>query len=256
MRTFISTFLLFFFSLCSAQRLTNINDGETLKYRIHYGPLNAGFAEMKTKKVMYQGVPHLYVRGTGKTTGAVRAFFRVDDVYESFINTTTGQPTFYVRNVKEGSYSQHLQTYFKHDSGTLLLTDKKNPSAAPKTVRFPKDIQDMLSAFYYLRDTNASRIQKGSVINMNVWIDDELFPFQLRVVGEENIKTKFGVINCLKIIPLVKSGRVFKDKEGVTMWVSNDQNHIPISLKAELVVGSLKADIDGFSNLKYPLNKK
>ncbi len=67
---------------------------------------------------------------------------------------------------------------------------------------------------------------------------------------KENLKTKFGTINCLKIIPQVMSGRVFKDKEGVTLWVSNDKNYIPISMKAELAVGSLKADIDSFKNVK------
>jgi len=80
-----------------------------------------------------------------------------------------------------------------------------------------------------------------------------MFPFQLRVVGTENIKTRFGYINTLKIIPQVISGRVFKDKEGVTLWVSNDRNHIPVSIKAELAVGSLKADLESFSNVKYPL---
>ena len=49
------------------------------------------------------------------------------------------------------------------------------------------------------------------------------------------------------------SGRVFKEKEGVTMWVSNDQNRVPILIKAELAVGSLKASIDGFTNVKLSL---
>ena len=89
---------------------------------------------------------------------------------------------------------------------------------------------------------------------MNVWVDDELFPFQLKVAGVEKIATKFGKIQCLKIIPSVISGRVFKEKEGVTMWVSNDSNRVPILIKAELAVGSLKASIDSYSNVKTPLS--
>ena len=96
----------------------------------------------------------------------------------------------------------------------------------------------------------------GSVKKINVWIDDEMFPFQIKVVGTENIKTKFGTINTLKIVPQVMSGRVFKDKEGVTLWVSNDRNYVPIAIKADLVVGSLKASIESFKNVKYPLNFK
>jgi hypothetical protein len=99
-----------------------------------------------------------------------------------------------------------------------------------------------------------SELKVGSVKKLNIWIDDEMFPFQLKVVRTENVKTKFGYINSLVIVPQVMSGRVFKDKEGVTLWVSNDKNHIPIAIKAELAVGSLKAALDSFSNVKYPLN--
>lgn len=252
MKKILYLFGIIIMGFTSAQKLDNIQSGEKLNYRIHYGFLNAGTASLTTLKTTYQGQPHFYVKGYGKTTGAVRAFFKVEDVYESFINYNTGLPSYYVRNVKEGGYTQHFQTVFNHSNQTLLLTDKeKNTTIKVDSV---KGVQDMLSAFYYLRSLDDSDLKIGSSKKLNVWIDDELFPFQLKIVGTENIKTKFGTINCLKIIPQVISGRVFKDKEGVTLFVSNDKNHIPISVKAELAVGSLKADIDSFSNVKYPLN--
>ena len=252
MKKTLSLFILLLITFGNAQKLQNIQSGETLRYRIHYGLLNAGTASLTTLKTTYKGQPHFYVKGVGKTTGAVRAFFKVEDTYESFINYNTGLPSFYVRNVKEGTYTQHFETVFNHSNQTLLLTDKeKNTTIKVDSV---KGVQDMLSAFYYLRSLDDSDLKIGSSKKLNVWIDDEMFPFQLKIVGTENVKTKFGTINCLKIIPQVISGRVFKDKEGVTLYVSNDKNHIPISVKAELAVGSLKADIDSFSNVKYPLN--
>ena len=252
MKKILSLFILLTMTFGNAQKLQNIQSGETLRYRIHYGLLNAGTASLTTLKTTYKGQPHFYVKGIGKTTGAVRAFFKVEDKYESFINYNTGLPSFYVRNVKEGTYTQHFETVFNHSNQTLLLTDKeKNTTQSLKSVA---GIQDMLSAFYYLRSLNDSELKVGSVKKVNVWIDDEMFPFQLKVVGTENVKTKFGWINTLKIVPQVISGRVFKDKEGVTLWVSNDRNHIPIAIKAELAVGSLKADIDSYASVKYPLN--
>ncbi|AKK73308.1 hypothetical protein HX13_20220 [Chryseobacterium sp. P1-3] len=252
MKKILNLFAIFIFVIGSAQ-LSNIADGESITFRIHYGFLNAGTANLTTQKTNYKGVPHLYAKGTGQTTGAVKAFFKVEDLYESFINIETGLPSFYVRNVREGNYRQHFETVFNHDNNTLILTDKKEPANGSKVIKSVKGVQDMLSCFYYLRSKTPEELKVGTIINMNVWIDDEMFPFQLKVVGTENLKTKFGTINCLKIIPSVKSGRVFKEKEGVTMWVSNDANHIPMLLKAELAVGSLKASIDGIKNVKYPL---
>ncbi|MGH1520475.1 DUF3108 domain-containing protein [Chryseobacterium sp. JK1] len=252
MKKILTLFAVVLFILGSAQ-IDNIADGESITLRIHYGFLNAGTANLTTKQTVYKGVPHLYVKGTGETTGAVKAFFKVEDLYESFISTSTGLPSFYVRNVREGSYRQHLETVFNHDNNTLILTDKKTPANGSKVLKSVKGVQDMLSCFYYLRSKAPDELKAGTIINMNVWIDDEMFPFQLKVVGAEDLKTKFGTINCLKIIPSVKSGRVFKEKEGVTMWVSNDANHVPMLLKAELAVGSLKASIDDYKNVKYPL---
>ncbi|MFC3160957.1 Protein of unknown function [Chryseobacterium arachidis] len=249
----IFNFLTLFIFFLGFGQIDNIADGESITLRIHYGFLNAGTANLTAQKTIYKGVPHLHVKGTGQTTGAVKAFFKVEDLYESYINMNTELPSFYIRNVREGSYRQHLETTFNHDNNTLVLTDRKTPANGSKIIKSVKGVQDMLSCFYFLRSKSPAELKVGTIINMNVWIDDEMFPFQLKVTGTENLDTKFGKINCLKIIPSVKSGRVFKQKEGVTMWVSNDANHIPILLKAELAVGSLKASIDGFKNVKYPL---
>lgn len=251
MNKFFSLLGLFFFTLGFSQKLDNIQSGEILNYRIHYGLLNAGTATLSATKTNYKGQPHLYVKGYGKTTGAVRAFFKVEDYYDSYINMRSGLPSYYVRNVQEGGYTQHLQTTFNHSNQTLILTNKEKNTT--QTLKSVKGAQDMLSAFYYLRSLDTSDLRVGSIKKLNVWIDDEFFPFQIKVVGTENVKTKFGTINCLKIVPQVMSGRVFKDKEGVTLWVSNDRNFVPITIKAELAVGSLKASIDSYKNVKYPM---
>lgn len=252
----ISTLLALVLFISGFAQLSNIKSGEVLTYRIHYGPLNAGTATLTTLKTTYQGQPHFYVKGVGRTTGAVRGLFKVNDLYESFINIKTGLPSFYVRNVQEGGYTQHYQTVFNHNDQSLILTDKKYPENGSKKLKSVRGIQDMLSSFYYLRGLSTSELNVGTTKKLNVWIDDEMFPFQLKVVGTENISTKFGTINCLKIIPSVMSGRVFKQKEGVTLYVSNDGNHIPIMVKAELTVGALKADLDNYKNVKYKLNFK
>ena len=213
MKKIFSLLTVLLFALGFSQKLSNIQSGEELNYRIHYGILNAGTASLTALQTTYKGQPHFYVKGYGRSTGAVRAFFKVEDIYESFININTGLPSFYVRNVREGGYTQHLETVFNHNNQTLILTDKETNSI--RNLNSVKGVQDMLSAFYYLRSLDSLDLKVGSVRKLNVWIDDEMFPFQLRVAGVENVKTKFGHINCLKIVPQVISGRVFKDKEGV-----------------------------------------
>ena len=110
--------MVFLFALSFSQ-ITNIADGESISLRIHYGFLNAGTANLTARKTTYRGTPHLYVKGTGQTTGAVRAFFKVDDLYESYINMNTELPSFYVRNVKDGELSLALAVTASTDCGIV-----------------------------------------------------------------------------------------------------------------------------------------
>ena len=250
----IFNFIFLLISITVFSQIDNIKSGEKLSYRLHYGFLNAGTATLTTNQITYKGKPHYRVTGVGKSTGAVRAFFKVDDVYESYINIATGLPSYYVRNVSEGGYRRHYETEFNHDNQSLTLTNKLDQTS--KNFKTMRGIQDMISAFYYLRSMDASNFKVGSSLKINIWIDDEIYPFMLKVTGIENKNTKFGKISCLKIVPYVMSGRIFKSQEGVTMYVTNDANLVPVEIKADLLVGSLKASLDNYSNVKYPLNFK
>jgi len=239
----------------SFSQISNINSGEELKYRISYSFLTAGVATLRTQEILHNDRSHLHVIGEGKSTGMVRAFFKVNDIYESYIDVETGLPSFYVRNISEGGYRRHFVSTFYHENNTVSLYNMLNGES--KNFDIGDNIQDMISSFYHLRSLSTDELKVGAQIEINMWIDDEVYPFMLKIVDIETIKTsKFGKIECLKIVPSVMSGRVFKEKEGMLLWVSNDQNHIPILMKADLMVGSLKADLVGYSNIKYPLNFK
>ena len=81
--------------------------------------------------------------------------------------------------------------------------------------------------------------------------DKENFGFKLKYIGKEVIRTKFGKVKTLKFRPYVMAGRVFKEEESLTLWVSNDKNRIPLRIKADLAIGSLRADLDAFKGLKH-----
>ena len=85
-----------------------------------------------------------------------------------------------------------------------------------------------------------------------MFFDNDNYIFKLKYLGKEIIDSKFGKIECLKFIPMVQSGRIFKEQESVTLWVSDDNNRLPIRLQADILIGSIKADLERFKNLKHP----
>ena len=111
-----------------------------------------------------------------------------------------------------------------------------------------------MSSFYYLRNIETKDLKKGEEIALDMFMDSQVYPFKLRFLGREVLKTNFGKVNSLIFRPLVQSGRIFKEQESVTVWVSNDKNKIPLKIKASLAVGSLRADLDAFKGLAHPFN--
>ena len=187
-----------------------------------------------------------------------RIFFKVDDLYESYIDKVTGNPYQYVRNIDEGGYTKNQQGFFNQSENKILVKDYKHKTE--KTLSIGKNTQDILSSFYYLRNyPNIDKIKPGEFIAIDMFFDDETTKFRLKFLGRENIRTKFGIVPTMIFRPLVQSGRVFKEEESLTIWISDDENKLPVRIKASLAVGSLKADLEAFKGLKYPfktINKK
>lgn len=230
----------------------NYQSGEILKYRIHYGLLNAGFATLEVKSTTYEGKPHYHIKGEGSSSGAVRAFYKVDDLYETYIDKATNKPSKFVRKISEGGYTRDQVITFDHKDKTAKINDRKAQKVSYK--EFSGNVQDLLSAFYYLRNMETDDLKTGDYMNVDILMADETYKFRLKVLGRETIKTKFGKIKTIKIRPYVQSGRIFKESESVTMWVTDDDNHIPVQIKAELMVGALKAELHSYSNVKNILN--
>ena len=225
--------------------------GEWLKFRLHYGWLNASYATLQVKSGKIEGVPVYHVVGKGQTTGFASIFFKVDDTYESYFDKEDGKPYKFIRKTNEGGYTKNVEINFDHEKDTAELNDKKHNKKLNFTLK--DSVQDLLSAFYYIRNNyHFKDLVEGESIKLNMLYDDDgIYPFKLKYLGKEVIKTKFGKVECLKFRPYVQSGRVFKEQESLSLWVSNDENRIPVRIKADLTVGSIKADLDGYNGLKH-----
>ena len=114
----------------------------------------------------------------------------------------------------------------------------------------------MMSSFYYLRTQDVKGMKKGDEIAIDMFMDSQVYPFKLRFLGKEVLKTKFGKINTLVFRPLVQSGRIFKAEESVTIWITDDANKIPIKMQADLSVGSLRAELQDYQGLATGFNKR
>ena len=232
-----------------AQNQSAFDVGEYFKFRIHYGLLTAGYATLEVKESVINNKKVFYTVGHGYTAGMAKAFFKVEDHYQSFIDKNTSKPYQFLRKINEGGYTKDQVGFFNQDSNKVLVKDFKNNTE--KSFNVTENVQDIVSAFYYLRNhPNINKLQVGESIMIDMFFDEEIVKFKLKFVGRERIKTDFGKVNAMIFRPLVQSGRVFKEQESLTVWISDDDNKVPLRIKASLAVGSIKADLDEFRGLK------
>ncbi len=247
MRTLL--FIIFSFLILHTKAQT-FKDGEWLKYRIHYGLINAGYATIKLDEIKKDNQPAFHVTGNGWTVGVTKFFFKVEDNYETWFYKNNMKPYHFKRRVDEGGYIISRDIYFDYNKNLATVHDHKKDEKKEIAIQ---DVQDMISCFYYLRTKDFGSLDVGESFHVDMFFDYESFPFKMKYLGMETINTKYGKMKCYKFIPLVQSGRVFEADESVTVWVTADKNKIPIRIQASLVVGSLKADLDEYKGLANPL---
>lgn len=229
--------------------------GEWFKFRIHYGLINAGYATLEVTDATRNNKKVYHAIGKGYTTGMSRFFFKVDDNYESYFDKDTNQPYQFVRKINEGGYTKDQEGFFNQATNKVVVKDYKGKTE--KTFSVTENVQDIISTFYFLRNhPNVDKLKVGEAIAVDMFFDEEITKFKLKYLGKEDINTKFGTASTLMFRPLVQSGRVFKEEESLTVWITNDDNKIPVRIKANLAVGSIKADLESFKGLKNPFMVK
>src|SRR5690606_12641754 len=112
--------------------------------------------------------------------------------------------------------------------------------------------QDILSAIFYARNIDYSKYKPGAKIPFTLFLDEQVYELYIQYLGKEKIKTRYGTFNTIKISPLLIEGTIFKGGDEMMIWVTDDKNHIPVRVSSPIIVGSIKVDLMGYSNLRNP----
>ena len=251
--SFIS--LLLWFPLTAGDEFCGIRNfafqnGENISYTIFYSVIgiyvNAGSANFSTSLETLNNKPVYHTVATGSSNPNYDWIFKVRDKYESYFDTATLQPLKFLRDVNEGGFKMTENVTFNQQTNTA--TTNKG------VYKVPNCIQDVISSIFYARNIDFSKYQIDDKIPFDMFLDNEVYHLYMKYAGKENIKTKYGKFRAIKFKPLLLKGTLFEGGEKMIVWVSDDPNHIPLRIESPIVVGSVKADMMQYKNLRYPLS--
>lgn len=221
--------------------------GEYLKYLLYYGPINGGIATADLSKTSFEGREVYHAKIVAQTIGLAETLYKIKDIYESYFDVASGLPYKAIRNVQEGRYRNYDEILFNHEENTLHSQRKGS-------LNVPEYIHDIVSVLYYFRRSDLSNMKEGDVIKIQTFFGGDLFPVILRYQGKETIKIGMGKYRCMKFAPVTEVGRMFKTQDDMTIWFSDDVLRLPIRVRMELIVGSVKCDLIDYKGLTRELN--
>lgn len=229
--------------------------GEKLLFRAHYGFVNAGYGEVTISNKLYKVNDRICykVETVGKSSNSFDFFIRVRDTWRSYIDTGAIIPQKFYRHIEEGKYRKTEEVFFNHEAQSLQVVDKKRK--IDKEYKVPTNVQDLVSGFYFLRNTNFSSLDINDTINIPGFLENEVFDLKLVYRGKGKVKTKLGKFRALKLTPIMPENSLFDGEESIRVWISDDKNKVPVKIEADMFIGAVEMDLEKASGLKYKLNK-
>ena len=221
--------------------------GEELKYRFRYGFITAAEATLRVTEsdVKFNNKPVFQLTAEGRTAGSFNVFYKVRNRYDSYIDKNDLVPYLYTENIREATYRRSDKARFYQEQ-KKIVTNKGNFKGDGQTF-------DIVSAYYFARNLDLSKIRPGDKFTMDYFLDDAVTDLTVQYVGKERVKTSLGTFNCLKFSPSIQPGRIFRKDSKLYLWITDDNNRIPVKAQVEILVGSVTMELTDASGLKYPL---
>lgn len=223
--------------------------GERLSFNVNYGFITAGYAEMSIPQLdTVLGTTTYKVQFTVRSTPTFDYIFEVRDRYETYLDTATIVPWRFEQHIKEGKFKRDYTAVFDHRQHIALTAEGQFP--------IPPDVHDIMSAFYYSRTLDFSKSKIGDRVHLQNFFKGKTNQLDVKYLGKQKVSVAAGTFNCIIVEPLVKEGGLFKSEGRILIWLSDDENKIPVKVNTKIVVGSIDAELKEYSGLRNPMRAK
>jgi hypothetical protein len=201
--------------------------GERLEYEVRFGRLKVGSGTMEVA-----GIQEVRGRETWHTVFTVRGgnfMYRVNDRYESWIDTRTGNSLRFRQDQHEGN--RDVERTFEFFPDRAMFSENEEPEEP--SVHNPLDDGSFI---YFVRSIP---LNVGETYSFERYFRPDRNPVTIRVLRRERIRVPAGEFDAIVVQPIIKSRGLFSEDGHAEIWLSDDENHIMLQMKSGLKIGSL-----------------
>lgn len=246
-------------SLFTQAQNNTIAAGEKLTFTASYNMsgLMTDLAQvtMETTAVNTSKATLLRLRCKAQTYSKWDNFFKINDIYETYVNPNTLAPYLHKREINEGGYYKKMQYNFNKSTNTVKSVKTKRRKDGGfwdenKNLTISSSTNDIVTTIYYIRNLDIHKAPIGSSDSFTILFDNEETRMKMTLLGKETIATKIGKKECYKIAISVDSN-ILSGSNSNILWLTADANKIPVYAKFKVPVGNGELKIQSATGLKH-----
>ena len=251
--------LTLFISSFGFSQNTAFQSGEKLTFTASYNMSGAltelAQVTMETSEVKTSKTTLLKLKFTAATFSKWDSFFKIRDLYESYVNPKNVKPYLYKRDIYEGGYTKFVQYKYSYSKGIVSSLIKKKKKGGGtydqnSTVNITANTRDIVSTIYYLRTLDFSSYSPGKTIALTVLFDNKPTEIVVKYLNQETISTNIGSKACYKLAISIKNSDILKGTNDNLLWLTADENKILVFAKFKVAVGNGELKIKSATGLK------
>ena len=213
--------------------------GERLEFSVGYGVIKAGTAVMEIPEIVkIDGRKCYHIISSARSNKVFSVFFKVDDRVESFMDVHGLYSLRYDKHLREGKFTSDVSMIFDQENNLAIY------NAGKDTFEVAEYVQDVLSAFYFVRTQN---LTVGKSIFVDNHTDRKNYPLEVKVLRKERVKVEAGEFDCLVVEPILQTPGIFEQKGSLTVWLTDDEVKMPVLMKSKVIIGSISTELTGYT---------
>jgi hypothetical protein len=232
--------------------------GERIEYSVYYnwGPIwvNAAMVYFKVHEKTYRNRQVYHFDSYGQTLRKFDWLFKVRDRFQSYVDMESFRPLWFEMDTYEGGYvARDVYDYFPGNNTVIARTGNSDRPEQTDTIRIEPCSFDVITAVYFARNLDFSSYRINEAIPLSILMGNEIHMLSPRYLGEETIETREGEkFDCIKFSVELVAGFIFTAGNEMFVWVTNDDNRVPVLIEAQIRIGSVKAMLKSSEGLKNP----
>ncbi|MDL2223413.1 DUF3108 domain-containing protein [Bacteroidales bacterium OttesenSCG-928-M11] len=258
-------FVLVLFPISYTNALCNdvpFGNNETIEFEIKYkygiAVLKAGNIQLNVKSDNYGNIPAYRSEVNLKTSSFFDNLYKMRDTLISYASVPNITPLFHFRSVNEGSShfreEQVVLNHSKKGSSIRVIRTKGETTLIDSVIYSRDEGFDIPNLLLYIRSLDYSNLKVGDTMYVTTFLGKKQTSVVCIYRGEAIVQKSKKKYKTLKFDFDVVNDVFTESKKALELWIGDDENRLPIKLKAKLKIGAAEAVITSFKNLKYPFD--